>query len=194
MATPLGGPSQIVVKCRNNDDYDGVDILPGDAVSLLTTSYDTETGEPIFWITKSDTTAASASNFLGIALSRASKGLAGSTGTGGSLEPTGGSHGRGYCHVCVFGLVPAKVASHGTGSVAAGEAVYAIASHGGAAYSDGASGRGVLYDNALLASGAVVAGMAPQSGNWGTTGDSSGAKVTSWVFINGIGRHAFGGS
>ena len=201
MMTPLGGPSQVIVKCRNHHDYDGFDIEPGDAVSVINTSYDTETGEPVIWV--ESTTYLNKDRFIGIALNRSSKGAAGSTGTSGSLEPTGGSHERGYLNVCTFGLVQAKVAINGLALVTAGDIVFAQATNAGAAAGWAAStaaARGILVHNAAgSGTNAVTAGIAVATGGWGTSGGSplgedNAMQVLTWVFINGIGRQGFGGT
>lgn len=190
MTTPLGGPSQIIVKGRHNaanDSAGGRPIRAGDAVVLVGTAYDTDQGEPIFLV---DHLAGSTNKtkFLGIALNAAPTG--GSQGGGGAGTGAGG-----YTHVCVFGLVQARVVSGGSGAIAAGEEVVAVGSTGGFQNSYGTYGiRGLLADANVMGTTtdtAVVAGIAVQAGDWGTV---SGTQNLTWVFVNGIGRHGFGGS
>lgn len=181
MTTPLGGPSQIVVKCRNWDGTGGNNIVRGDAVELVGHVYDTDQGEPILYAKKAP--SSSSGKFLGIALSDAPKGLSANPDAGDGSGTGAGD----YFHVCVFGLVQAKVTTIGSGAIVPGEAVVA----GLQPTLMGAGSAGVLGDTAGSGSNTVV-GIALETGKWSSVAT---ADDLTWVFINGIQPSAsFGGT
>ena len=208
MGTALGGPGQVIVKCRNNDEYGGVNIEKGDAVSLVTTTFDTNTGEAVLFVTamKGGATNPNTANFLGIALGNARKGPVGTITDAGSgtlstaVSGTGALDLREYVDVCVFGLCEAKVASAGGLDVLVGEHLVICDTNypAGVNWTEN-SGKGILGGStAVSADTPLAVGWALETGGWGSSGANAAAvgatnvHQLTWVFINGIGRHAFG--
>lgn len=142
MATPLGGPSQIIVKARNNSAT--IDIQAGDVVELVTTTYDTDQVEPILYVVQA--TAATGEGPIGVAQEMMRKGTAAGKGE--------------YGNVVIFGLVKARCSSSAPGAVAAGEIVV-----GGGS---GADQLGLIQDDARV--GGATMGVALQAGAMASAG------------------------